>query len=82
MTMVFVYGNPESEALWGPLLAELGRDDVLRLSPPGFGSPVPDGFGATVPEYRDDGAGPEARRGGHQRLPGRGRQRLSCWVSC
>ncbi len=53
MTVVFVHGNPESEAIWGPLLAELGRDDVLRLSPPGFGSPVPDGFGATVPEYRD-----------------------------
>jgi pimeloyl-ACP methyl ester carboxylesterase len=53
MTVVFVHGNPESEAIWGPLLAELGRDDVLRLSPPGFGSPVPDGFGATVLEYRD-----------------------------
>ena len=53
MTIVFVHGNPESEAIWGPLLTELGRDDVLRLSPPGFGSPVPDGFGATVLEYRD-----------------------------
>jgi pimeloyl-ACP methyl ester carboxylesterase len=53
MTVVFVHGNPESEAIWGPLIAELGRDDVLRLSPPGFGSPVPDGFGATVIEYRD-----------------------------
>ena len=53
MTVVFVHGNPESEAIWGPLLAELGRDDVLRLSPPGFGAPVPDGFGATVTEYRD-----------------------------
>ena len=53
MTVVFVHGNPESDAIWGPLLAELGRDDVLRLSPPGFGDPVPDGFGATVTEYRD-----------------------------
>lgn len=53
MTIVFVHGNPESEAIWGPLLTELGRDDVLRLSPPGFGSPVPDGFGPTVLEYRD-----------------------------
>ncbi|HEY4019316.1 MAG TPA: alpha/beta fold hydrolase, partial [Pseudonocardiaceae bacterium] len=53
MTVVFVHGNPESEAIWGPLLAELGREDVLRLSPPGFGAPVPDGFGATVTEYRD-----------------------------
>ena len=37
----------------GPLLAKLGRDDVVRLSPPGFGAPIPPGFGATVGEYRD-----------------------------
>jgi pimeloyl-ACP methyl ester carboxylesterase len=30
----------------------LGRDDVVRLSPPGWGAPVPDGWGATVEEYR------------------------------
>ena len=29
----------------------LGRDDVVTLSPPGFGAPVPDGFGATYDEY-------------------------------
>jgi len=33
------------------LLAELARDDVVTLSPPGFGAPVPDGFGATTDEY-------------------------------
>jgi pimeloyl-ACP methyl ester carboxylesterase len=53
MTAVFVHGNPETSAVWGPLLAELGRDDVVCLSPPGFGAPLPDGFGATVGEYRD-----------------------------
>src|SRR5690348_9443955 len=53
MTAVFVHGNPETAAVWGPLLAELGRDDVVRLSPPGFGAPLPDGFGATVLEYRE-----------------------------
>ncbi len=53
MTLVFVHGNPETEAIWGPLLAVLGRDDVVLLSPPGFGAPLPDGFGATMPEYRD-----------------------------
>jgi pimeloyl-ACP methyl ester carboxylesterase len=53
MTAVFVHGNPETSAVWGPLLAELGRDDVVCLSPPGFGAPLPDGFGATVDEYRD-----------------------------
>lgn len=26
---------------------------MVCLSPPGFGAPVPDGFGATVGEYRD-----------------------------
>jgi len=50
---VFVHGNPETAAVWGPLLAELGRDDVVRLSPPGFGAPLPAGFGATVTGYRD-----------------------------
>jgi pimeloyl-ACP methyl ester carboxylesterase len=56
MTVVLVHGNPESDAVWGPLVAalgELGRDDVVCLSPPGFGAPLPEGFGATVTEYRD-----------------------------
>ena len=53
MTVVLVHGNPETDAVWNPLVAELGRDDVVRLSPPGFGAPLPDGFGATVHEYRD-----------------------------
>ena len=51
MTVVFVHGNPETAAIWDPLIAELGRDDAVALSPPGFGAPVPDGFGATAPEY-------------------------------
>ncbi|MCV7152086.1 alpha/beta fold hydrolase [Mycolicibacterium pyrenivorans] len=53
MTVVFVHGNPETAAIWGPLVAVLGRDDVVLLSPPGFGAPLPDGFGATYLEYRD-----------------------------
>ena len=53
MTVVLVHGNPETKALWGPLVAALGRDDVVRLSPPGFGSPLPDGFPATYLAYRD-----------------------------
>jgi pimeloyl-ACP methyl ester carboxylesterase len=52
-TAVFVNGNPETAAIWDPLVAELGRTDVRRLSPPGFGSPIPDGFGCTVLDYRD-----------------------------
>lgn len=53
MTVVFVHGNPETAAIWGPLVAALGRDDVVLLSPPGFGAPLPEGFGATFLEYRD-----------------------------
>jgi pimeloyl-ACP methyl ester carboxylesterase len=52
MTVVLVHGNPETDAVWEPLVVELGRDDVVRLSPPGWGAPVPHGFGATVEEYR------------------------------
>ena len=58
MTVVLVHGNPETAAVWGPLVAELRRrgvrhgDDVVLLSPPGWGAPVPDGWGATVEEYR------------------------------
>jgi pimeloyl-ACP methyl ester carboxylesterase len=53
MTAVLVNGNPESSAIWGPLVAELGRPDVVRLSPPGFGAPVPAGFECTPATYRD-----------------------------
>ena len=49
--LVLVHGNPETAAIWDPLRAELGRDDVVALSPPGFGAPVPDGFGATSDDY-------------------------------
>ncbi len=56
MTVALVHGNPESAAVWDPLVAELARagvDDVVRLSPPGFGVPLPAGFSATVTGYRD-----------------------------
>jgi pimeloyl-ACP methyl ester carboxylesterase len=52
-TTVLVHGAPETDAIWEPLLAALRRDDVVRLSPPGFGAPIPPGFGCTVGEYRD-----------------------------
>ena len=53
MTIVFVHGVPETSAIWDPLLDDFGRDDVVTLSPPGFGAPVPDGFDATSDAYRD-----------------------------
>lgn len=52
MAAVLVHGNPETTAVWEPLVAALGRDDVACLSPPGFGAPVPEGWGATVEDYR------------------------------
>ena len=51
MTIVLVHGNPETAAIWAPLRAELGRDDVIALSPPGFGAPVADDFAATSDDY-------------------------------
>ncbi|MEV7096839.1 alpha/beta hydrolase [Amycolatopsis sp. NPDC051045] len=55
MPAVFVHGNPETAAVWEPLLAELtpSRPDLVCLSPPGFGAPVPAGFGGTPAAYRD-----------------------------
>ncbi len=53
MTVVFVHGNPETDAIWGPLVDALGRSDVVCLSPPGFGAPLADDFPATYLAYRD-----------------------------
>ncbi len=53
MTAVFVHGNPETNAIWGPLIHALGRDDIVTMSPPGFGAPLPDGFDPTYLAYRD-----------------------------
>jgi pimeloyl-ACP methyl ester carboxylesterase len=55
-TVVFVHGNPETAAIWRPLTAALatrGHTDVVALSPPGFGAPVPDGFDPTMDNYAD-----------------------------
>lgn len=54
-TKVFVHGNPETAAIWSPLIDELtsrGVDNIVTLTPPGFGAPSPAGWGATVIEYR------------------------------
>jgi pimeloyl-ACP methyl ester carboxylesterase len=54
--VVLVHGNPETTAVWDLLVEQLvaqGHDKPLFLSPPGFGAPVPTGWGATVAEYRD-----------------------------
>jgi pimeloyl-ACP methyl ester carboxylesterase len=54
MTIMLVHGVPETTAVWDLLVDELvalGRDEPLRLSPPGFGAPVPDGWAATLDDY-------------------------------
>lgn len=53
MPVVLVHGNPETTAIWGPLVDVLGRNDVVLLSPPGFGAPLPGDFPATYLAYRD-----------------------------
>jgi pimeloyl-ACP methyl ester carboxylesterase len=51
VTAVFVHGVPETAALWDKVRAELADVESVALSLPGFGAPVPDGFGATMDEY-------------------------------
>ena len=53
VTVVLVHGNPETDAVWDALVDELGRTDVIRLSPPGFGARLPSTFAATHVAYRD-----------------------------
>jgi hypothetical protein len=49
--LVLVHGNPETAAIWQPLIEVLGVAGAETLSPPGFGAPVPDGFGVTADDY-------------------------------
>ena len=53
MTIVLVHGNPETEAIWDDLVPHLRFDEVVRLSPPGFGCPIPPGFECSTDAYRD-----------------------------
>jgi hypothetical protein len=53
MAIVLVHGNPETEAIWDDLVPHLRGDDVVRLSPPGFGSQIPSGFDCSTDAYRD-----------------------------
>lgn len=53
---VFVHGNPETSAIWQPLGTELARrgvNDIVLLSPPGFGAPTPTNWNATQADYVD-----------------------------
>jgi len=48
---MLVHGVPETAHVWEPLVARLGRSDVVTLSLPGFGCPRPAGFAATKEAY-------------------------------
>ncbi len=54
MTVVFIHGVPETSAIWGPMVDALHRrrvTDVVLLSPPGFGAPLPEGWDPTMEHY-------------------------------
>ena len=53
MPIVLVHGVPETDAIWDEFRAHLGGDEVITLSPPGFGVPAADDFGATSDDYVD-----------------------------
>ncbi len=48
---VLVHGVPDTHRLWDPLRSHLKRKDVIAVSLPGFGVPVPAGFAATKEAY-------------------------------
>ena len=53
MPAVFIHGVPDTQRVWGAVIPRLGRKDVVTLSLPGFGCPLPAGFSATKEAYVD-----------------------------
>lgn len=54
---VFVHGNPETAAIWRPLrdalvASGIASDEIVCLSPPGFGTPLPADFEPVAASYR------------------------------
>ncbi len=50
MPAVFVHGVPETHLIWDPIRSKVSRKDTIAVDLPGFGAPVPSGFGATKEE--------------------------------
>jgi pimeloyl-ACP methyl ester carboxylesterase len=44
MPAVFVHGVPDTHRVWAQVTSRLARRDVIAVSLPGFGRPLPDGF--------------------------------------
>ena len=53
MPAIFVHGVPDTQHVWDAVISRLARKDVVMLSLPGFGCPVPSGFSATKEAYVD-----------------------------
>jgi pimeloyl-ACP methyl ester carboxylesterase len=53
MPAVLVHGVPDTAQEWDRVRSHLSRSDVVTPALPGFGVPVPAGFGATKEEYVD-----------------------------
>jgi pimeloyl-ACP methyl ester carboxylesterase len=53
MPAVLVHGVPDTHRLWDRMQRHLSRSDVLAVSLPGFGTPVPAGFVPTKEAYVD-----------------------------
>lgn len=51
MPAYLVHGVPDAPAIWEPVRRHLARRDVVTPTLPGFGTPLPPGFGATCDEY-------------------------------
>jgi pimeloyl-ACP methyl ester carboxylesterase len=49
--VVLVHGNPENALIWGPVIEALERENVVTLSPPGFGAPLSSWFEPSVSGY-------------------------------
>lgn len=53
MSTIFIHGVPDTGRVWSRLSPLLAHQDAVRLSLPGFGCPLPAGFGATKEDYAD-----------------------------
>ena len=51
MPVVFVHGVPDTARVWDAVIQHLARKDVITVSLPGFGTPLPAGFQATKEGY-------------------------------
>ena len=73
MPKAFVHGVPENTPIWADLFDEFrtrGVTDLVALSPPGFGTPVTEGFEATRTGYRSWLIDQLIQLGGHVDLVG------------